>query len=647
MADPISVVGLVAGLASLGIQVYGGITDYLDAVKCCADDVASVRRYAQSFKNVLQVIQTTVTQVDSNHQVSTTAVMECIKSCETELKTLETFVSELTGDVISPANFKGKIKEQTRKLSYAFNRSKLDQLVASLARANGIFRTAVQSLGLGIWASANKTLGAISTELLVVRSEVAVLNDPLAKVNDSLPTIQRLVDALPPLLAQNAESLSTQLYASTQEIRDELQQLQNSFRTPFVSNRDQLDRIEQSLQTFDQSSRLAGMERMLGELVIQGATRNAQAQHAIVSRLVAKPSSLKALCNEVAAPFEEAQAGLKGPSRQFETLLLRGSVTGSGTNCICRRRRRYQQQRLRLGALELYDETTLTEEHLPDCQISQVLPRHRHRSLGVKYTGAIRLLDKAVNMAFSMTFGAGGFSIAPVFTYYATVDDQTAPAFQILDILDKAIGYLLPTAGRDWNMLTETALKKILKLFRERRSSPTDVDSMNGSLLHLAGNFTRRSLVPDHYSEAYDCGPMSLAVLANDVEQHTCCKEWWLRGAFAPLGYDFEEIREVEEEQAALLKILEDLVEEFEGKSMGILEETTETLASLGEFWTGYWCERLENVLEDLNSATISDEERLAAERIGVRWYDKPDEGPDEEDKSDIRYWYRRIDEIA
>ncbi|RYP43504.1 hypothetical protein DL768_009892 [Monosporascus sp. mg162] len=148
MADPVSVVGLVAGLASLGIQVCGGITDYLDAVKCRADDIASARRQAQSFKNVLQIIQTTVAQVDSNHQVASTAVVECIKSCEAELNTLESFVSELIGDATSLANFKGKIKEQTKKLSYAFNRSKLDQLEARLARANGIFQTALQSLGL-------------------------------------------------------------------------------------------------------------------------------------------------------------------------------------------------------------------------------------------------------------------------------------------------------------------------------------------------------------------------------------------------------------------------------------------------------------------------------------------------------------------
>ncbi|RYP37240.1 hypothetical protein DL767_003059 [Monosporascus sp. MG133] len=133
--------------------------------------------------------------------------------------------------------------------------------------------------------------------------------------------------------------------------------------------------------------------------------------------------------------------------------------------------------------------------------------------------------------------------------------------------------------------------------------------------------------------------------------QHTCCKphsQDWFRGP----SYDVEEIQEIEEEQAALLETLEDLAQEFEDKVTDILgQETTEPLAALGEFWTGYWCDRMEEVLDDLNGATISDEERLAAERIGVRWDDEPDYEPDEEsdeeEKRDIKYWYRLIDEIA
>ncbi|RYO81224.1 hypothetical protein DL766_002504 [Monosporascus sp. MC13-8B] len=148
MADPISIVGLAAGLASLGIQVCGGITSYLDAIKCRADDIDSVRRQVKSFESVLAVIQTALNQVDSSHRVSAAAVAECFQSCETELKALDTFVSGLTGGVTPQVNFRDKLKEQTRKLTYAFNRSKLNQLEDKLDRVNRIFQTALQGLGL-------------------------------------------------------------------------------------------------------------------------------------------------------------------------------------------------------------------------------------------------------------------------------------------------------------------------------------------------------------------------------------------------------------------------------------------------------------------------------------------------------------------
>ncbi|EMR71891.1 putative ankyrin repeat-containing protein [Eutypa lata UCREL1] len=148
MADPTSIVGLAAGLVSLGIQVCGGITAYLDAVKCRADDITSVNRQAQNFGNVLRIIQTALARVDPSHQVSTTVVDECLKSCESEVKGLKDFVSGLVGSDISQPKFMDKIKEKTRKLTYVFDRPKLEQLEGRLSRVNGIFQTALQALDL-------------------------------------------------------------------------------------------------------------------------------------------------------------------------------------------------------------------------------------------------------------------------------------------------------------------------------------------------------------------------------------------------------------------------------------------------------------------------------------------------------------------
>lgn len=148
MADPITIVGLVAGLTSLGIQVCGGITTYLDAIKCHADDIAYVKRQVQSLETVLQVVRTTLPRIDSSHQASITAVVECLKLFETEIEALRSFVSKLTGGTTTAANFKDKVKEQTKKLTYAFNRTKLDQLESRLVHANGIFQTSLQGLNL-------------------------------------------------------------------------------------------------------------------------------------------------------------------------------------------------------------------------------------------------------------------------------------------------------------------------------------------------------------------------------------------------------------------------------------------------------------------------------------------------------------------
>lgn len=150
MTDPFTIVGLAAGLASLGIQVCGGITTYLDGIKCQADDIASVKRQVQSLESVLQAVRTTLPRIDSSHQVSTTAVVECLRSFEAELETLGKFVSKLTADIVTPTKFKDKVKEQTKKLTYPFNRSKLNQLGARLVQVNGIFQTSLQGLDLSV-----------------------------------------------------------------------------------------------------------------------------------------------------------------------------------------------------------------------------------------------------------------------------------------------------------------------------------------------------------------------------------------------------------------------------------------------------------------------------------------------------------------
>jgi hypothetical protein len=145
-----------------------------------------------------------------------------------------------------------------------------------------------------------------------------------------------------------------------------------------------------------------------------------------------------------------------------------------------------------LGPFDFFLDTT-AEEHLPDCPVALVTGTKRDRKVGLRYTGLRRLLNTAVQLSFIWTSGAGGSSFGPNFTYYPTVDEETAPVFRILYLLkicsrEIALLRLLdnnsPAKLMDFKKLTALAVAKITKLFQTRKASPLAVDSRNESLTH-------------------------------------------------------------------------------------------------------------------------------------------------------------------
>lgn len=137
-------VGLAAGLVSLSIQVCAGINTYLDAIKCRAEDIASVKRQVHNFDGVLRNVQSVLDGADSTNRV----LIDCLDSCQIEVKSLEDFVHKLTGCDPSQVGFKDKVREQARKLKYPFNRTELNRLETKITHVNGIFQTSLQSLNM-------------------------------------------------------------------------------------------------------------------------------------------------------------------------------------------------------------------------------------------------------------------------------------------------------------------------------------------------------------------------------------------------------------------------------------------------------------------------------------------------------------------
>lgn len=127
-----------------------------------------------------------------------------------------------------------------------------------------------------------------------------------------------------------------------------------------------------------------------------------------------------------------------------------------------------------------------------------LVPRRRYSRAAVQKqdtehvaTARIRLFGTVVNAAlqlcFSATRGAGGFSISPWIAFHAVVDEKISPAFRLASLFDHIERHNCKdredmTARK---MVSEAVLMQFLKLYMTGRESPSDVNIRGENVMHL------------------------------------------------------------------------------------------------------------------------------------------------------------------
>jgi hypothetical protein len=109
-----------------------------------------------------------------------------------------------------------------------------------------------------------------------------------------------------------------------------------------------------------------------------------------------------------------------------------------------------------------------------------------------------------------------------------------------------------------------------------------------------------------------------------------------------PPKHSAEEIEEIQNEESITLELLESLVEEYTSKYKEAGEEFT-------VFLSGYWAQRMERVLADLEAIKLTQDELRAAEDVGIRWcVEKEEDSEDKvEDLTQLDYWIKKLDKIT
>ncbi|KAI6762490.1 hypothetical protein HG530_008470 [Fusarium avenaceum] len=148
MADPIGITGTAVGIVSFGLQLYTGVSEYLDAVKGREEDLRQANTYAKTLWTSLKSIEDATGNIDSHRTIPKDAVEECKVSCEIELKSLDSLLKDLRGSPVDPTSLASSAKSSMRKLSYPFKKKSITKLEEKLNSTNNVLKIALLALQL-------------------------------------------------------------------------------------------------------------------------------------------------------------------------------------------------------------------------------------------------------------------------------------------------------------------------------------------------------------------------------------------------------------------------------------------------------------------------------------------------------------------
>lgn len=153
MAEAIGVAGSVVGIVSFGLQVYTGLSEYLDAVKGREEDLQQAKRYAKALLSSLKAIEEVISKVNGNNALTPDAlaqdaVEECKDLCKAELQALGTLLENLKGPLVHHAEPFAKAKSSMHQWSYPFKKKSISKLEDRLMSTNNVLKTALSALQL-------------------------------------------------------------------------------------------------------------------------------------------------------------------------------------------------------------------------------------------------------------------------------------------------------------------------------------------------------------------------------------------------------------------------------------------------------------------------------------------------------------------
>ncbi|KAK1983654.1 hypothetical protein LZ30DRAFT_473910 [Colletotrichum cereale] len=464
MAEPVGITGTAAGLVSLGLQLYGEISKYLSAVKGRQKDLDRARRHHQNLQRCIDAIAAATSSSRVNNAQTNTALKSCVLSCNVELRALEALVARLQGpSTPSGGVLSAKLGEKGRQYAFPFHRESILELERTLESTNGVLQTALQTLGLDVSIGIQDAVSSIMSDLTlaqVAQEDTSTNISSMAQsVNNVFTSVSQIEQIVPNINAQIASTSAMMVQHSA-----------TWSRTTDISTRTE----ENTKNIMREVSLVRHQQTRIEEILIGMARRsvNPGAQEVEVARLVAKPADLKTMCDAILQP-----------QAQMERIATSSNPSMRDQLCPCVRRRSLQREERSWGPIVFTKVKRLTKHHLPGCPWLNLAPPEcrQTRDIRFKLRDIGPLLEGAIHLTWSLSFGAGGLSIKHGINWNATVSEDCSPVFKIGRTLLMGLMWEFYDF-KEKKRFVEECLKSILWCYSQKLACPSDVDDRGASL---------------------------------------------------------------------------------------------------------------------------------------------------------------------
>ncbi|KAI0547162.1 hypothetical protein F4679DRAFT_555052 [Xylaria curta] len=567
MAEAFGIAASVAGIVSLGLELFKGISTYIDAVRGCGEEISAIQLQIQTFQSSLSILKNSIPNLSSKHQAAGDMVLGALRAAELELQALNNFVEKLGSHSSQSHN----LLLTTKRMTFVFHQRNLETLQKRLDRTNMSLDAATRALGLVIISSIDQSsadalgqlslLSTISTSNSSVSSAVKTSLDTfIPQVDQDLIEIKNSLKIDLPTIQRDLASMSKAMLTYEANLAKKIQELRDDLRENVGNRPDQLDSSNSVIDTlaiaspagaalnselFRGAHRAAGILKDLAERKtsdpphLLGATADQRALY----RLVSSPAQLEELC-KLYHQGREAEHKFTIEQRDKLTFGQEGArsyLTSYNANmsrsiiltCICQPKRKTVRRHVKLGSLSFNTLSHKHWKHLPECRYANGEVVSETNSLGFSYSGLRWLFSKAIDVSMSLSMGAGGLSISPNITIRPVVDELHAPVFRALHLGRSIMAeYRSNRCAPPQSALEflELICHRISRQYMSRKSSPFEVTISGHSALHVWVDLLNTlGSVWGTYGERFTT--MTKLLLGAGVPVSWCDDEGWSAGA--------------------------------------------------------------------------------------------------------------------